>query len=152
MWFITLLVLAVAAVLIVKAVKAHSERQSSSAADQEPTSGLHGSLRRTENADQTRQSPPAADDIPENVSTTTATNTASSEQVIDQPDSSTTLNDIREMIKTLNLTDSDSARLGISSEEFNALRNRENADTSTLPLPDATTQADIAERLRRMLN
>lgn len=148
MWFIVLLVLAVAAVLIIKAVKAHSERQASAADEPALTSGIQGSLRRSGATDPTDSTPVSDESSP--AATAVASTPADPDSPM--PDSSSTLNDIREMIKTLNLTDSDSPRLGISRDEFNALRNRENADPSTLPLPDSTSQADIAERLRRMLN
>lgn len=151
MWFITLLVLAVAAVLIIKAVKAHSERQSANTEDQTPTPGLQGSLKRPEPASDGERAS-SMPDTEESVLPSTQTAATPVAQNSDQADSSSTLHDIREMIKTLNLTDSDSPRLGISSDEFNALRNHEGPDSSTPSLPDSTTQADVAERLRRMLN
>ncbi len=151
MWFITLLVLAVAAVLTIKAVKAHSERQSANTADQTLTPGLRGSLKRPEPASDDQESLPMAN-TEESASPSTQTAATPAAQNPDQADSSSTLHDIREMIKTLNLTDSDSPRLGISSDEFNALRNHGGPDSSNPSLPDPTTQADIAERLRRMLN
>ncbi len=151
MWFITLLVLAVAAVLIIKAVKAHSERQSANSDDQAPTPGLQGSLKRPELASDGERSS-SMHGTEESASPSPQTASTPAGQNSDQPDSSSTLHDIREMIKTLNLTDSDSPRLGISSDEFNALKNHEGSGSSTPSLPDSTTQADVAERLRRMLN
>jgi hypothetical protein len=65
------------------------------------------------------------------------------------------LHDIREMIKILNLAAPDAARLGISREEFAALRpgntagNVKPATSSTMPSADKLDE--VADRLRRML-
>ena len=153
MWFITLLVLAVAAVLIIKAVKAHSERQAPDIDDQPLPSGLQGSLPRSDSASGMQSTADSANpgqeaSAPEPSANGTTVEPAEHESSLTSG-SASTHEEIREMIKILNLTDSDSPRLGISSDEFNALRN---ADSSTSGLPDSSAQADVAERLRRMLN
>lgn len=157
MWFITLLVLAVAAVLIIKAVKAHSDRQSAALEDLPVVPGIQGSLRRPEPTSSTESPPGAPDATPRAASDTQAASTSADPVAVGQDatspvDSRSSVDDIREMIKVLNLTDSDSPRLGISPEEFNALRNQENAQSTDLPLPDARTQSDVADRLRKMLS
>lgn len=153
MWFITLLVLAVAAVLIIKAVKAHSIRQSSETQDLPPTSGIEGSLESTSSSDTDDISEPSnkpSNKPPSGVSADEPSASAPAAPKTGAPvDRQSTLDDIREKIKILNLADSDAPRLGITAEEFNAIRHPDNSAAS---VPSSDILQDIAERLRRMTN
>ena len=154
MWFITLIVLAIAAFLVIKAVKAQSTRKSGSEADSSPTSGLQGQLKRDPSPQGAPEPQAAANDAGQ-------IDTAPAEAASESPKASTAesaapvrsqqeeLQEIREMIKILNLAETDSARLAISAEQFKALRAEEGASVSSLPSREA--QADVADRLRRML-
>lgn len=145
MWFITLLVLAVAAVLVIKAVKAHSERQSSAALEQRSSDVTADGNQASASADM------AASANETEASATHGSQSATATAQGDDGPAEDTLLDIREMIKTLNLTESDAPRLGISEEQFSSLRQSANeAHSSTLP--DTDTCQDVADRLRRMLS
>ena len=61
-------------------------------------------------------------------------------------DTGNTLDDVREMIKILNLAEPDAGRLAISPEQLRALRE---ADKSAMPNEQALPE--IADRLRKML-
>ena len=156
MWFITLIVLALAAFLVVKAVKAKSTRKTVSESDSSPASGLHGQLKRDPSSQSTSEPQSAANDSgqsktasietsPENLQTSATETAASSESQQDE------LREIREMIKILNLAEADSGRLEISAEQFNALRTEDSASIGTTAMPSRDAQSDIADRLRRML-
>ncbi len=154
MWFITLIVLAIAAFLVIKAVKAQSDRKTISEAESSPSSGLQGQLKRDSSSQGVTEPQTAANDAGQ-------PNSASAESSSENLQASATdtaapasnqqeeLQEIREMIKILNLAEADSARLAISAEQFNALRAEESANADAMPSREA--QADIADRLRRML-
>ena len=154
MWFITLIVLAIAAFLVIKAVKAQSTRKTDSEANSSPTAGQQGQLKRDSSSQGMTQPQSAANDAGE-------LSTAQAETESENLKASTTetsaparsqqeeLQEIREMIKILNLAEADSARLAISAEQFNALRAEEGSSANAMPSREA--QADVADRLRRML-
>ncbi len=154
MWFITLIVLAIAAFLIIKAVKAQSIRKTDSEANSLHTSGPQGQLKRDSSSQDVSQPQTAANDAGE--LGTAQTETASENLQASSTETSTParsqqeeLQEIREMIKILNLAEADSARLAISAEQFNALRAEEDASPNSMPSREV--QADVADRLRRML-
>ncbi len=156
MWFITLIVLALAAFLVVKAVKAQSTRKTVSESDASPASGLHGQLKRDPSTQSSSEPQSAANDSgqtntapadtsPENLQVSATDTAAPSESQQDE------LREIQEMIKILNLAEADSVRLEISAEQFNALRTEDSASIDKTAMPSRDTQSDIADRLRRML-
>lgn len=156
MWFITLIVLALAAFLIVKAVKAQSDRKTASESDPSTLSGLQGQLKRDEvsqNAtvqqsaanDSEQFNTPPAEEPQANLNVSASESAPSAEAQQDES------REIREMIKILNLAEVDSARLGISRDQFNALRAEESASLDASARPTRAVQTDIADRLRRML-
>ncbi|ASJ72433.1 hypothetical protein [Granulosicoccus antarcticus] len=155
MWFITLIVLALAAALIIKAVKAQSERKLADEAQLSQTSGLQGQLNR-DTSSQTKTPDQTSADNNSGGDKTVPTE-AGSEKTPEQTAQSTVSADaqqaesreIREMIKILNLTEADASRLGINAEQFSALRSE--TSTTTSALPTAKVQTDVADRLRRML-
>lgn len=168
MWFILLLVLALAAYLIVKAVKAQSVRKSTdhtpAALGREDTSALEASPTASTAAPVSTVpvsaapvSTPAASTaaaagaMPVEPATSVAASDASTATAAgDGIDTVDPLHDIREMIKMLNLAESDAPRLGISKEEFSSLRSSAGASDDR-PLPSDKVQSDVAARLRRML-
>jgi hypothetical protein len=154
MWFITLLVVALAAFLIVKAVKAQSERKSADEDRQLPDSGLTGSLdHKSMDAGSTAAS--AAATSATAGATATGAAAAGSAATTGAADLSTgdQLHDIREMIKILNLAEPDAARLDITREQFAALRaaGAQNGINTASSLPPDDKLADVAHRLRTMI-
>ena len=156
MWFITLIVLALAAFLVIKAVKAQSDRKTISESESPQASGLQGQLNREPSSQNLTEPQSAANDSgqssttpakasDENLQTSDTDTAASSESRHEE------LREIREMIKVLNLAEVDSVRLEISAEQFNALRAEDSASVDTGAMPSRETQSDIADRLRRML-
>lgn len=154
MWFITLVVLALTAFLIIKAVKAQSIRKSEEDSQLGQTSGLQGTLSResrsqdsvsqTSSPDNSDATPSSTTETPSNELSGQTAQTSNS--AVDSPLES---QEIREMIKTLNLTEADSSRLGIDAKQFAALRSEDGENMSSLPAPQV--QSDVADRLRRML-
>lgn len=158
MWFITLLVVALAAFLIVKAVKAQSERKSADEDRQLPDSGLTGSLdHKSMDAGSTAASAAASAAATSATAGATATGAAAagSAATTGAADLSTgdQLHDIREMIKILNLAEPDAARLDITREQFAALRaaGAQNGINTASSLPPDDKLADVAHRLRTMI-
>lgn len=165
MWFITLLVLALAAFFIIKAVKAHSARQAAEQQEnlrlQEGT-GLAGSL--NQESQTTSASSGAADTTTASgkaavagaatsaagaaaaVTASRATDMASGSAQGLGIETGDSLHDAREMIKILNLAEPDAGRLAISREQFSALRSG-NAEQA----PPSDVVAEVADKLRRML-
>lgn len=135
MWFITLLVLALAAFFIVKSIKAQSLRQAAEQRRLTDGSGVAGNLGHT---------------APVSSSSTSVSEKIEESEPASQPhpalNSEDSLHDIREMIKILNLAESDASRLGISATAFAALRGTGNAND----LPTDSLDS-VADRLRKML-
>ncbi len=156
MWFITLIVLAIAAVLVIKAVKAQSNRKTVSEAAPSSTSGLQGQLKRESSSQSLTEPKSAANDsgqidvAPAEVSHENLQASAA-ETVAPARSQQEELQEIREMIKILNLAEVDSVRLGISKEQFNALRAEDSASADASAMPSSEEQSGIADRLRRML-
>jgi hypothetical protein len=166
MWFITLLVLALAAFLIVKAVKAQSARKSADKDRQLPDSGLTGRLdHKSMDAGSTTVSAAAttAATTAATSAATSATAGATATGAVAAGSAATTgtadestgdqLHDIREMIKILNLAEPDAARLDITPEQFAALRaaGAQNGTNTASSLPSDDKLADVAHRLRTMI-
>lgn len=155
MWFITLIVLAIAAFLVIKAVKAQSNRKTDSGTDSSATSGLQGQLKRDSSTQSVAEPQTAANDAgqPDAAMAENASEDLKSATVVSSATPARSqkeeLKEIREMIKILNLAEADSARLAISAEQFNALMSEEEAGANAMPSRE--TQADVADRLRRML-
>lgn len=156
MWFITLIVLALAAFLVIKAVKAQSIRKTAGEEDAAAASGMHDQLK-SDSSSQPMAEPQAAANDSGNLDTTPADSVTDDLQASTANPAPSTenrqdeLQEIREMIKILNLAESDSGRLGISSEQFNALRAEDSARRDTAAMPSGDAQAEVADRLRRML-
>ena len=156
MWFITLIVLAIVAILVIKAIKAQSNKKTVSEADSSPTSGLQGQLKRDPSSQSTTESQSAANDSGQ-VDTAPAEasrenlQASATETVAPVRSQQEKLQEIREMIKILNLAEGDSVRLEISAEQFNALRAEDSASVDASAMPSSEAQANIADRLRRML-
>lgn len=147
MWFMTLIVLAIAAFLIIKAVKAASQRQST-----ESTRTDQAIPERSDEPRQSESTVAVGTSNPASGTTRQPTTSADPEHVsADSGSDSATAEEIREMIKTLNLAHSDAPRLGISAEQFNALRYSDSSSDGTT-LPDEASRQEVARRLRRMLN
>lgn len=156
MWFITLIVLALAAFLIIKAVKAQSNRKIPSEANASPELVPQGQLKRDSSSQNvTRQQSAANDSEPVNTTSGDAPDenlpASATESATSTEGQQDELLEIREMIKILNLAEVDSARLGVSAEQFNALRKVESGSVDMAVMPSRDAQADIADRLRRML-
>ncbi len=156
MWFITLIVLAIAAILVIKAVKAHSNRKTVSEAAPFSKSGLQGQLKRESSSQNLTEPQSAANDsgqidiAPAEVSHENLQPSAT-ETVAPVRSQQEELQEIREMIKILNLAEVDSVRLGITNEQFKALRAEDSADVDASAMPSSEAQAGIADHLRRML-
>lgn len=158
MWFITLIVLALAAFLVIKAVKAQSDRKSSSDASSAISSGLQGQLSREQVSKGAPKQQSAANDETQAGISTPSVPPDDAQASIDTGESSAPANtqqdqltEIREMIKILNLAEADSVRLGISSEQFNALIANDSSSIDAAAMPSSDTLTDVADRLRRML-
>ena len=151
MWFITLLVLALAAFFIIKAVKAHSARQAAEQQEnlrlQEGT-GLAGSLNQESQTTSASSgaATAAAGAAAAAVTASRATDMASGSAQGLGIETGDSLHDAREMIKILNLAEPDAGRLAISREQFSALRSG-NAEQA----PPSDVVAEVADKLRRML-
>lgn len=151
MWFITLLVLALAAFFIIKAVKAHSARQAAEQQEnlrlQEGT-GLAGSLNQESQTTSASSgaATAAAGVASAAVTASRATDMASGSAQGLGIETGDSLHDAREMIKILNLAEPDAGRLAISREQFSALRSG-NAEQA----PPSDVVAEVADKLRRML-
>ncbi len=156
MWFITLIVLAIAAFLVIKAVKAQSNRRTVSEADSSSTSGLQGQLKRDPSSQNVTEPQSAANDSGKiDIAPAEASHenlqASATETVAPVRSQQEKLQEIREMIKILNLAEGDSVRLEISAEQFNAHRAEDSASVVASAMPSSEAQADIADRLRRML-
>ena len=156
MWFITLIVLALAAFLVIKAVKAQSNRKTVSQSDSSPGSGLQGQLKREPSSQSMTEPNSAANDSGQTDNATAETSdenlqVSTTETAAPSESQQEELREIREMIKILNLAEVDSVRLNISAEQFNALRAEDSANIEATAMPSRDAQADIADRLRRML-
>lgn len=141
MWFIILLVLAAVAYLIVKGVKAQTEKKQAEADRLAEGSGLEGSLShdngsRAENNNETT--------APTNVSAASVAGVAAA--AVAGLNSGNKLQDAQEMIKILNLAETDASRLSISKEQFGAIRQ---GAEDALPGPDQIDE--VVAKLRNML-
>lgn len=158
MWFFLLLVLAIAAFFIIKAVKSQSNGNTADSAQVSSDSAQAGSL----GHDKATSPDPAsqADSDTETAATVGTTAAAAATTVSHSAPSPVTgagqtlalqtgdqLSDIREMIKILNLAEPDAGRLGISGEQLMALRSGQTGGD----LPSDDTQGEVAEKLRHML-
>ena len=141
MWFITLLVLALAAYFIIKAISASSKRkeleqQQTPEITTDQSSPPAQSLDSASPGNEVAAPPPSAGNSPATASPT----------VVEGLNTGDTLKDAQEMIKILNLAGPDAGRLGINAEQFQAIRN---GDSATLP-GDDQMQA-VSDKLRNML-
>ncbi len=156
MWFITLIVLAIAAILVIKAVKAQSNRKTASETDSTSSPGLQGQHKRDSSSQSLTEPKSAANDsgqIDSGLAEASHGNlhTSATETAAPARNQQEELQEIREMIKILNLAEADSGRLEISTEQFNALRAENSASVDASAMPSSEAQAEIADRLRRML-
>lgn len=170
MWFIILLVLALAAFFIVKAVKAQALRKQAEQERLAEGSGLAGTL--SHEAHDGNSAMPAADTASaQSPGSTVASGTAAAvgaagaaaaghaagssgatakadaHIAATEFNSGDPLRDIQEMIKVLNLAEPDAGRLAISREEFQAIRQGNEAN-----LPSSDSLAAVADKLQRMLS
>ncbi|NND89309.1 MAG: hypothetical protein HKN42_00495 [Granulosicoccus sp.] len=157
MWFITLLILALAAYLIIKAVKAQATRKALDEAQGAENSGLTGSLQHDSMATQSPAQENSGDEraataVPKDSGTQAGTDVdESTDNTESGQDEGNRLSDIREMLETLNLTESGAEQLGISREQFNALKSDHDAEEYSSALPSSDAQKEIAGKLKRML-
>lgn len=165
MWLISLIILALLAFFIVKYITSQSERKRAEQERLVQTPGIKGSLDH-QTAQAGSGTTTTASPSTESVSTTAgpaahtttakgASATSASIAAVGAAaagashlalDSGNTLEDVREMIKILNLAEPDATRLAITPEQLRALRN---ADTSAMPAEGVLD--DLADRLRKML-
>lgn len=172
LWFITLLVLALAAFFIIKAFKSHSARQSAEDQRLREGSGLAGSLNHETHSSTASNTVSAVNTGASGTSGTSGTSgvskpvaagiaavagaaavavtakgtsqTSTAQQ--DGLNTGDTSTDVQEMIKILNLAEPDAGRLNISRDQFNALRS---GNSSAAPASDQLN--DVAAKLRNML-
>lgn len=175
MWFITLIVLALAAFFIIKAAKAHASRQAEEQKSLENGQGAQIESN-SENSPSTIEGAPSAESPLADTSSASqapaaysavdaatatmagsaaalAANAASesarssgSDNVQSELNTGDNMRDIQEMMKILNLAESDAGRLDLSREQFNALRK---GDAQNSPSED--TLPELANRLRNMI-
>ncbi|MFT4729523.1 MAG: hypothetical protein ACI9UN_004041 [Granulosicoccus sp.] len=134
MWLITLLILAAIAFIIVKYVTGKASQQDSGT----PAAQIQDDHTPTE-----KNVPPALSETTESSPNSKKVSSSVSELAVDTGDMQ---NDVREMIKILNLAPSDASRLSISREVFSALLT---GDTAHAPSADQLNVA--AAKLRHML-
>ncbi len=162
MWFLTLLILALAAFFIVKAVKSQAQRKLAEQDRLSEGSGLAGTLPHESQAQTSTTDPSETSVEPGNEATGSATASggmATATAAMATAAASASLHaatqglstddlalDVQEMIKILNLAEPDAGRLAISREEFSAIRH---GDEAAMPSPE--TLAQVADRLRQML-
>lgn len=173
MWFITLLVLALAAFFIVKTVKAKAKNQEANQEQIPQTTEVSGGLNRGQTE------PSSSDSRSENsnvgvesatdsvkagsvaavaaVSAAAVVTTGAAKGAINAATSAVSASsldlntgdvghDVREMIKILNLADADAGRLAITKDEFSAIRQGNGSD-----MPAESVLSSVADRLRHML-
>jgi hypothetical protein len=168
MWLVTIIVLALAAFFTMKVLKSQDLRKAAEKEREMQRPGLEGSLNTqdsvananlasgaSESASSTDLSPPS-DMAPAGGQTTTesasAAESSASKVTVSTAAAFPLINsgdladDIREMIKILNLAEPDAGRLAITREEFTAIRH---GDDDSQPSGESLT--DIADRLRNML-
>lgn len=156
MWFVTIIVLALAAFFTMKVLKSQDLRKAAEKEREMQRSGLEGTL---SGNDSTLDAPsstgtPASDSNTARVSAEASSSTSSTAagaagaalSASALLNSGDTMNDIREMIKILNLAEPDAGRLAISREEFNAIRLGGDAAE-----PSGESLTAVAQRLRKMI-
>jgi transcription elongation factor len=168
MWLISLIILALLAFFIVKYITSQSERkraeqerlgqspgiegsldhqaaQAGSSTTSAANSGI-GSVDHTEGAAARSTNAHGTSGQGASVAAAGAAVTAAAGASHLALNSGNTLEDVREMIKILNLAEPDATRLSITAEQLRALRN---ADQSAMP--SESVLDDLADRLRKML-
>ena len=168
MWLVTIIVLALAVFFTMKVLKSQDLRKAAEKEREMQRPGLEGSLKKAdsvanENLASEAHESGSSTDISSSSDTAPASGQAitASASVAASSASKTTVSasgafplinsadpkeGIREMIKILNLAESDAGRLGISREEFNRMRH---GDDDSQPSGESLTV--IADRLRNML-